>query len=160
MQTENRSVENELRDVIWEDKAKLREMELSHNDLVRMQKHEHEKNVMNLRKEYQRKAEDLRLSFEDAMGAIRKQKSEDRRADVKKIERRKSEHIAHLMSVHKDEFQQIKNYYHDITHNNLDLIKSLKEEVLDLKKKEHSDEKAMAEIAQVHSPVRDARRWF
>ena len=114
-----------------------------------MQKHEHEKNVMNLRREYQRRAEEMRLVFEDSMANIRRQKSEVRKGDVKKIERIKSDHIAHLMTLHKEEFQQIKNYYHDITHNNLDLIKSLKEEVLDLKKKEHADEKAMAEIAQV-----------
>jgi len=33
-------------------------------------------------------------------------------------------------------FADIKNYYNDITHNNLDLIKSLKEDVHDMKKKE------------------------
>jgi len=38
----------------------------------------------------------------------------------------------------------------DITHNNLDLIRSLKEEVAEMKKKEISNEKLMFEIAQVH----------
>lgn len=33
-------------------------------------------------------------------------------------------------------FADIKNYYNDITHNNLDLIKSLKEDVHEMKKKE------------------------
>jgi len=37
----------------------------------------------------------------------------------------------------------------DITHNNLDLIRSLKEEVAEMKKKEISNEKLMFEIAQV-----------
>ena len=36
----------------------------------------------------------------------------------------------------------------DITHNNLDLIRSLKEEVSDMKKKEITNEKLMFEIAQ------------
>ena len=36
----------------------------------------------------------------------------------------------------------------DITHNNLDLIRSLKEEVAEMKKKEISNEKLMFEIAQ------------
>merc|ERR1712070_1305508 len=39
-------------------------------------------------------------------------------------------------------------YYNDITHNNLDLIRSLKEEVAEMKKKELSNEKLMFEIAQ------------
>ena len=45
-------------------------------------------------------------------------------------------------------FGEIKNYYNDITHNNLDLIRSLKDEVSDMKKKEISNEKLMFEIAQ------------
>ena len=36
----------------------------------------------------------------------------------------------------------------DITHNNLDLIRSLKEEVSDMKRKEITNEKLMFEIAQ------------
>lgn len=33
------------------------------------------------------------------------------------------------MKAHEKAFAEIKNYYNDITHNNLDLIRSLKEEV-------------------------------
>ena len=33
------------------------------------------------------------------------------------------------MKKHEKAFGDIKNYYNDITHNNLDLIRSLKEEV-------------------------------
>jgi hypothetical protein len=52
-----------------------------------------------------------------------------REAEIKRIERRKDSHIAELMKSHEKAFGEIKNYYNDITHNNLDLIKSLKEEV-------------------------------
>lgn len=36
------------------------------------------------------------------------------------------------MKKHEKAFGEIKNYYNDITHNNLDLIRSLKEEVCSL----------------------------
>jgi len=52
------------------------------------------------------------------------------------------------MTAHEKAFGEIKNYYNDITHNNLDLIKSLKEEVAEMKKKEAQDEKLMFEISQ------------
>merc|ERR1719478_1759649 len=52
------------------------------------------------------------------------------------------------MRKHEKAFGEIKNYYNDITHNNLDLIRSLKEEVAEMKKKEISNEKLMFEIAQ------------
>jgi hypothetical protein len=60
---------------------------------------------------------------------------------------RQNNHINELMKKHEKAFGEIKNYYNDITHNNLDLIRSLKEEVSDLKKKELANEKLMFEIA-------------
>lgn len=52
-----------------------------------------------------------------------------RKAETAKIEERKNSHIERLMKAHEKAFAEIKNYYNDITHNNLDLIRSLKEEV-------------------------------
>lgn len=53
----------------------------------------------------------------------------ERKHETVKIEEKKNLHIARLMKIHEKAFAEIKNYYHDITHNNLDLIRSLKEEV-------------------------------
>ena len=97
--------------------------------------------------------------------------------EILEIEERKNNHINELMKKHEKAFGEIKNYYNDITHNNLDLIRSLKEEVCchhqtthatvacappppaqialctraqvaEMKKKEISNEKLMFEIAQ------------
>ena len=51
------------------------------------------------------------------------------------------------MASHEKAFAEIKNYYNDITHNNLDLIKSLKEEVADVRRREIQDEKAMETVS-------------
>merc|ERR1712025_1245149 len=64
-----------------------------------------------------------------------------------RIEGRKNDHTRRLMKQHEDAFTKIKRYYNDITHNNLDLIKSLKDDVLEMKKKERLDEKKMLQIA-------------
>ena len=52
-------------------------------------------------------------------------------------------HINELMKRHERAFAEIKNYYNDITHNNLDLIKALKEDVAEMKKREAQNEKLM-----------------
>jgi hypothetical protein len=52
-------------------------------------------------------------------------------------------HINELMKKHERSFAEIKNYYNDITHNNLDLIKALKEDVAEMKKREAQNEKLM-----------------
>ena len=46
-------------------------------------------------------------------------------SEIKTIEEMKHQMIDNLMTEHQKAFADIKNYYNDITHNNLDLIKSL-----------------------------------
>ena len=48
-----------------------------------------------------------------------------RKVEILEIEERKNNHINELMKKHEKAFGEIKNYYNDITHNNLDLIRSL-----------------------------------
>ena len=57
-------------------------------------------------------------------------------------------HINELMRKHERAFADIKNYYNDITHNNLDLIKALKDDVAEMKKREAQNEKLMC----AHTP--------
>ncbi|XP_024519874.1 growth arrest-specific protein 8 homolog isoform X2 [Selaginella moellendorffii] len=71
-----------------------------------------------------------------------------KKQEVHEIEERKNQHIIELMKKHEKAFADIKFYYNDITQNNLDLIKTLKEDITDMKKKEQANEKFMYEIAQ------------
>eukprot|EP01083_Nonionella_stella_P068799 182945_1 len=103
---------------------------------------------MLLRKEFQRQADELKYSYEEKMRITRTEASEEKKKQITAISARKTTHIEHLMAQHKIAFNEIKAYYNDITHQNLDLIKSLKGEVMETKKKEHAKEKAMMEIAQ------------
>lgn len=63
---------------------------------------------------------------------VRERLDAARKAETARIEERKNSHIERLMKAHEKAFAEIKNYYNDITHNNLDLIRSLKEEVRSL----------------------------
>lgn len=49
-----------------------------------------------------------------------------RKSEIHEIEERKNVHASELMKKHEKAFTDIKCYYNDITHNNLDLIKVLK----------------------------------
>ena len=70
-----------------------------------------------------------------------------RKVEILEIEERKNNHINELMKKHEKAFGEIKNYYNDITHNNLDLIRSLKEEVAEMKRRaEGGDGKAAFEL--------------
>jgi len=103
--------------------------------------------------EYERKSEDLKNTYEKKMKTVRDTCDEKRKEDVAKIELRKTKHIQLLMGHHKQEFEKIKNYYRDITHANLDLIKTLKEEVGDMKKKEQGVQKEVSDISRINKKL-------
>lgn len=78
--------------------------------------------------------------------------------DIRSIEKRKTAHIKALIASHEKAFGDIKLYYNEITHSNLDLIKSLKEEVEDLRKKEMGDERVMYSIASENKKMSEPLR--
>jgi len=129
-------------------KLELKELELAHEDAIRELKQENDKNVTKLRQQYEREVKELHQKYEKKMKLLREDLELRRKVEILEIEERKNNHINELMKKHEKAFGEIKNYYNDITHNNLDLIRSLKEEVAEMKKKEISNEKLMFEIAQ------------
>ena len=118
----------------------LREMELSHDEYIRGMKREQDQKVTFLRHEFERKANEVQKLYEAHMKTTRDALDRRRKDEIKTIEDRKFVMIELLMSDHQKEFTDIKNYYNDITHNNLDLIKSLKEEVKELEMIERNDQ--------------------
>lgn len=64
------------------------------------------------------------------------------------------------MHQHQDEFAEIKEYYSDITHANLDLIKSLKGEVQELQKTCKIREKALSEISAVNRKLSEPFKGY
>jgi len=93
-------------------------------------------------------ANETQHNYEKKMKMLRDDLELRRKQEIHEIEERKNSHINELMKKHERAFAEIKNYYNDITHNNLDLIKTLKEDVAEMKKREAQNEKLMYEIAQ------------
>ena len=92
-------------------------------------------------------AKELQNKYEKQMKMLRDDLELQRKQELHQTEERKNAHIRELMRKHRQAFTEIKNYYNDITSNNLDLIKTLKEDVAEMKKKEALNEKLMYEIS-------------
>lgn len=97
--------------------------ELAHQDIVRQLKLEHAKEITKLRQEFELQARELQQKYEKKMKMLRDDLELRRKQEIHEIEERKNTHINELMKKHERAFAEIKNYYNDITHNNLDLIK-------------------------------------
>jgi ubiquitin len=129
-------------------KLECKERELANEDEIKQMKQAHEKNLMKMREEFEKNIEAIESRQESRLQQLKHDLELRRKVDIHEIEERKNLHINDLMKNHEKAFGQIKNYYNDITHDNLKLIKSLKGEVADMKKKAAANQKLMHDISQ------------
>jgi hypothetical protein len=134
-------------------KVALKDSENLHWDFLKTLKIEQEKSIMALRTEYERKNFELKEHYEKKQKTVREDCDEKRKEEITRIELKKNTHIADLMAKHKRKFDKIKKYYSDITHANLELIKNLKEEVGDMKKKEAAVQKEVNDIRRINKKL-------
>lgn len=126
----------------------IKEIEVTHEEYIRGLKREQDQKITSLRHEFERRSNEVQKAFEAQMKKTRDGLDKRRKEEIKVIEDRKHIMIDQLMGEHQKAFADIKNYYNDITHNNLDLIKSLKEEVKELETEEQKDKIRLQEKMQ------------
>jgi len=147
LEDDHRVRETQLKKDVRALQKRTKEMEITNSQFTKQLKSLHDHNIAMLRHEFERRAREYQLKYEKNKKEIRQELEAEKLRQTKRIEGRKNDHTRRLMKQHEDAFTKIKRYYNDITHNNLDLIKSLKDDVLEMKKKERLDEKKMLQIA-------------
>ncbi|XP_046872887.1 dynein regulatory complex subunit 4 [Hypomesus transpacificus] len=146
MQKEQSELENELRKGTRNLKVDCKEQELSNENLVKGLKLKHAEEVTKTRNNFERQVREIEAKYEKKMQVLRQELDLRRKTETNEIIQRKDNQINTLMKNHEKAFSDIKNYYNDITLNNLALINSLKEQVEEMKRKEERLEKEMAEV--------------
>ncbi|KAL4235399.1 Dynein regulatory complex subunit 4 [Mactra antiquata] len=146
-QDDHRGEELDLRKDKRALKVSLKEQELSHEEIIKNLKRKHDEEITELRSDFERQAKEIEAKYEKKMRTLRDELDLRRKTEIHEIEERKNGQINSLMKNHEKAFSDIKNYYNDITLNNLALINTLKEQVEEMKKKEERMEKQMAEIS-------------
>lgn len=129
-------------------RLELKERDLSNEDEIDQMKQAHDKNLLKLREQFEKNNAALESRCEHRLQELRESLELRRKVDIHEIEERKNLHINDLMKNHEKAFTQIKNYYNDITKDNLRLIDSLKNEIAAMKKKAAANTKLMHDVAQ------------
>ncbi|GAB4818648.1 hypothetical protein N2152v2_005694 [Parachlorella kessleri] len=124
-----------------DDKRRLRqhikEQELSGVELLKQFRLENAKEARQIQQKYEAQLKELQEALEMRYAS-----------EVYEVEESKNAHIQNLMLTHEKAFRDMKAYYNEITHANLDLIKTLKEEIAELKRSEVKNEKLMHDVAR------------
>jgi len=154
-QNEHHEEQNNLNNDKRSLKVELKEMELEHQSIVKNLQLGHEKDCTRLRQELQATAREIQQKYEKKMDMLREELELRRKNEIKEIEERKNKQIHTLMRNHEKAFGDIKNYYNDITLNNMALINSLKEQVETMKEKAERDEKLMTEIKAENTRLKE-----
>jgi len=142
-------LQSNIRSLLINQKENL----LKHSELLNEYRMQNNQNTMARREECKIRINNLYNKYNEKFTKIRKQYKAERKLKIKLIESAKNKHIYNLMKKHKQSLNDIKNYYSDIIHSNLDLIKSLKSEILEVQKKEKLKEQQMLEISNINKSL-------
>jgi myosin heavy subunit len=145
---EHREKEADLKRDKRDLKKEKDSQELEHDEQIHRMRQDHDKELTLQMQRFERNIKEMQMKYEKRIKNLREEMELKRKAEIDDIERRKTEHIKELMAEHDKAFQDIREYYNDITSNNLELIKNLKEQVSNMKRNEAYNEKLMFEIAQ------------
>lgn len=160
-QDDDREAESDIKEDRRTLNITLKDTEFAHEEYIRGLKREQDQKITMLRHEFERRASEHQKAYEARIKKTRETLDRRRKEEIKAIEDRKHVMIDHLMAEHSKAFADIKNYYNDITHNNLDLIKSLKDEVKDLEADEKKDQsrlrEKMTENRKLSAPLKRMR---
>jgi len=136
-------------------KVEMKEAEVAQENFIRMLKLEQDQKILELRQEFDRMARDMQQKYELRMKTIREDMEKQRRRQVQKIEEAKTAHVQKVMAKNSKDFLEIKVYYSEITVSNLDLIKRLKEEHSEIKKRENDNAKQMFDLEQRNKQLKE-----
>ncbi|XP_072492501.1 dynein regulatory complex subunit 4 isoform X2 [Notamacropus eugenii] len=160
-QKEHQTQENEMRKNMRFLKVELKEQELANEVVVKNLRLKHDEEITRMRNDFERQVREIESKYDKKMKMLRDELDLRRKTEIHEVEERKNGQINTLMKNHEKAFSDIKNYYNDITLNNLALINSLKEQMEDMKKKEDHLEKEMAEVTvqnkRLVEPLQKAR---
>uniref|UniRef100_G1PSP2 Dynein regulatory complex subunit 4 n=2 Tax=Myotis lucifugus TaxID=59463 RepID=G1PSP2_MYOLU len=159
-QKEHRTQEGTLRKDMRALKVELKEQELANEVVVKNLRLKHTEEITKLRNDFERQVQ-IEAKYDKKMKMLRDELDLRRKTEIHEVEERKNGQISTLMQRHEEAFTDMKNYYNDITLNNLALINSLKEQMEDMRKKEEHLEKEMLEVSaqnrRLADPLQKAR---
>lgn len=154
LENQHRSAEAEKEKDARGLKVQMKEVEVAHDALLRSLDLEQDRKIRELRIEFDLNAGELQNKYNQRMKNLREDMERQRKTQIQKIEDAKNDHVKKTIEKNNNALKDIKVYYGDITSSNLDLIKRLKEELEETKKKENADKKQLSDLRRKNEELR------
>mmetsp|Transcript_12161 Transcript_12161/g.13091 ORF Transcript_12161/g.13091 Transcript_12161/m.13091 type:complete len:477 (-) Transcript_12161:509-1939(-) len=144
-QTNHEERERELLRVKEQLKFEQMELELVNASKVAEVRQQHDKQLVKLRQQFEDSMNELTTRCDTRLHILENDLELRRKVEIHEVEERKNQHINDLIKNHKKAFSQMKSYYNEITSSNLKLIKSLQNQVEELKDRANQNKKLLYE---------------
>jgi len=131
IEDEHRITERELKQDIRALKVAKKEQEVRHQDYLNSLTKTYNQKKTDIRKEYERISQEIQTRFKHKMFLLRADKERKRKQEIERIEKKKNDAIRALTEKHTRKYNEIKAYYSEITNTNMDIIKQLKDDLID-----------------------------
>ncbi|KAL5965592.1 Dynein regulatory complex subunit 4 [Taenia solium] len=153
----------EVRELLNENytlKAQMRLRQLESEEAVKMLKKQHEVEMTALRQDFILQAEELEQRAAKQAAQLREDLETQRVSEIHATEERKNLHIKQLETAHDKAFNNMKSYYNDITLGNVNVIKTLKESIEELRsslvRMRHDLESSQSETARYKQKLEES----
>uniref|UniRef100_A0A1A9UHN6 Dynein regulatory complex subunit 4 n=1 Tax=Glossina austeni TaxID=7395 RepID=A0A1A9UHN6_GLOAU len=144
---------------LLKDKRELRRLLREADEVHEMQMQElkmaNVEELHQLRTRFERDVKDMELLHEEKMLVLKNEIELVYRMQMFEVEERKNTQIQKLIHNHDSAFSDMKNYYNDITLNNLSLISSLKQQMEALRKQTERSERLAADMIQENRKLKE-----
>lgn len=162
LQEEHMVQQNKLLVERNEHRSKLREMEVSHGEYLKRLQDEHSSHISELREDHRHRTANTASRAERELRREKEEVERKRVQEVAKVERNIEDRVAETLERHEVEMADCHRPYNDALYQNLDLIKSLKDEVLRLKKEQRKRDREADKAASTNrntvAPLEQASR--
>merc|ERR1712166_723361 len=108
-----------------------KEQDVRHADYLNSLIKTYNQKKTDIRKEYERISQEIQTRFKHKMLLLRNEKERKRKLEIERIEGKKNDAIRALTKKHENKYADIKEYYSEITNTNMDIIKQLKDDLID-----------------------------
>lgn len=158
---DHRYKQRELKYDVRSLKVQEKEKEVCHEEYLRALKKEQDQKMMELRHDFERRANDLKEKYTEKMNRTRNEMESKKKMIIEQIENKMNQSIRELTQMHQQKFLDIQNYYKNITDSNISHIKQLQKEVGGLRRSEANDlkklQKLQYENKQCVNPLKETR---
>ncbi|XP_063378394.1 dynein regulatory complex subunit 4 isoform X1 [Cydia fagiglandana] len=122
-------------------RKEIKEKQLAAQDELRRAKLSHAEELSKTRAYYEEKARQIEDKADKKLQETKMELTIKHRTEMAEVEERKNKQMSELIAHHERAFSDLKNYYNDITLNNLGLICSLKQQMEEMQKVRERAEK-------------------